>query len=116
MFPDVIQIAAAIDDETEFCRYVFPREKKIPKRIVKMTGISFKSGKMYSNGSEVPGHSMRDALLAFIHFLPRNSVLVGHAMHDYDAPLLIHHMKKQRLLEQFFRKVHGLLDSLLFLL
>ena len=90
-----------------------PASGFIPHHIAELTGISLRNGVMHSDGQEVDSKPIMEALLDFIDFLPKESLLVAHNCHAFDMRILLLHVKEVlKSYNPLTEKVTGFLDTL----
>lgn len=109
--PYIIQIAAT-HSGSSFNSYVCPPlGVKIPECIPDLTGISRRGNNIYSKGEKAQSVNIKAALEQFISYLPQNTMLIGHNIHQFDNRILLH-LKNNNLMDSFTSKVIGFMDTL----
>lgn len=110
---DITQIAAVCGNKT-FNRYIRP-EAEISLEATKVTGITCVGGIMKHNGTVVessdPGAGLQD-FIDFINSFESKPIVLGQKIQSYDIPVLMHHLTKFRLLDEFKISISGFIDTL----
>lgn len=67
---------------------------------------------MFSKGEKVDKSTLKDAMTAFIDFLPANCILVAHNANSFDSRILLLHLMDSDLMDSLKEKAIGFLDTL----
>ncbi|XP_033745722.1 uncharacterized protein LOC117331232 [Pecten maximus] len=113
---DITQIAAVVNGDNIFHRYVLPR-CDIAIKASEVTGLTYSRSlsKMYLRGKEIENvTSIHSALLDFLDFLKTlpNPILVGHNAASFDIPILTNRLREFQLCSSFANVVKGYMDTL----
>ncbi|XP_071637403.1 maternal protein exuperantia-like [Temnothorax longispinosus] len=110
---EICQIAAVHEKEI-FNVYIVPAGG-MSSRAAEVTGLQVHGGEMFLNDQQVdttPPQMAFKNFIAYLRSIGNSIILTAHNGFRFDAPLILRHMKKFGLLEEFQFVVMGFADTL----